>query len=132
MIEHLQLALTLAYEVQAHMEASYSETRNVEAVVREYFADAPTMIEVARCESTFRQFDEKGHVLKGIKNPKDKGTFQINETYHLADSQKLGFDIETLEGNLGYARHLYETQGLKPWGASKPCWSKPQGEKAVA
>jgi hypothetical protein len=80
------------------------------------------LIDVARCESQYRQFDENGNVLRGKVNSKDVGAFQINEKYHLETSQKLGIDIYTLEGNIAYARYLYETQGSKPWSASSPCW----------
>lgn len=95
---------------------------NTEEHIRQYFADVPIMIDVARCESQFRQFDEHGNVLRGVVNSKDVGAFQVNEKYHLETSHKLGLDIHTLEGNMAYARYLYDTQGTKPWVYSKPCW----------
>lgn len=82
------------------------------------------MIAIASCESEFRQWGSDGKVLTGRENSADKGVFQINTYYHLEDSQKMGFDITTLEGNMAYARHLYETQGTAPWNWSKPRWSK--------
>jgi hypothetical protein len=88
------------------------------------FGENSPMIHVAYCESTHRQFNKDGTVLKGIVNNKDIGIFQINEYYHLETAQKLGIDIYTLEGNVEYAKFLYDTQGLKPWVWSKPCWSK--------
>lgn len=93
-----------------------------ESTVRTYFADAPIMIEVARCESRFRHYDANGDVMRGIVNALDRGVMQINEHYHLETATKLGYDIHTLEGNLAYARHLYETQGTRPWISSSPCW----------
>lgn len=92
--------------------------------VQEYFKDEPIMIEVARCESQFRQFDKNGMVLRGIVNDQDVGIMQINEKYHLSASKSLGYDIYSLEGNLAYARHIYERQGAAPWVSSSPCWSK--------
>lgn len=80
------------------------------------------MREIARCESSMRQFNKDGTVLRGHVNPKDVGMFQINEYYHLKDSQRLGYNIYTLEGNIGYAKHLVETQGYRPWSASQACW----------
>lgn len=80
---------------------------------------------IAWCESKNRQFDENGAVLRGKVNPLDTGYFQLNKKYHLADSIRLGMDIETLEGNKAYAQHLYETQGTTPWNWSKPCWGDP-------
>jgi hypothetical protein len=48
---------------------------------------------------------------------------QINEKYHLETSRELGFNIHTLEGNMAYARYLYEKQGARPWLASSHCWA---------
>ena len=76
---------------------------------------------IAQCESSMRQFNPDGSVLRGRVNPKDVGLFQINEYYHLADSIRLGYDIYTLEGNIGYAEHLVETQGFRPWIHSNNC-----------
>ena len=86
---------------------------------------ANVMKKIAWCESHNRQFDETGAVLRGVVNPLDTGYFQLNKKYHLADSIRLGMDIETLEGNKAYGQHLYETQGTTPWNWSKPCWSDP-------
>ena len=96
----------------------------VEQYVRNYFSDIPVMIEIARCESRFRQHDKNGDVLRGQENNLDRGVMQINEYYHNNDSEKLGYDIMTLEGNTAYARHLFEKKGVKPWKSSSPCWAK--------
>jgi hypothetical protein len=103
------------------------EPTTVEKTVNEYFKDTPILSKVAFCESRYRQFNAEGQVLRGVVNPKDVGVFQINEDYHLADSLKLGIDIYTLEGNLAYAKHLYETKGVSPWVHSSKCWSKGEG-----
>lgn len=99
----------------------------VEAIVREYFADAPIMAEIARCESGFRQHDEHGNVLKGKITPADTGVFQINLKAHPEAKGK----VETLEGNLAYARKLYEAQGVRPWYSSIKCWHDEGGKAAV-
>lgn len=91
--------------------------------VEHYFADAPVMARVAYCESKFIQFNEDGSVLRGQVTPADVGVMQINEGYHLETSQELGYDIHTLEGNLEYARYLYEKKGVQPWSASRRCWA---------
>lgn len=96
---------------------------DTEAAVREYFSDIPIMIQVARCESTFRHTLEDGSVLKGKVDSRDTGVMQINTYYHGATATKLGLDLENLEDNMAYARHLYEQQGTQPWSASAPCWS---------
>lgn len=100
------------------------KTITVEEYVRNYFSDIPVMIEVAKCESRFRQHDKNGEVLRGEKNNLDRGVMQINEFYHNEDSVKLGYDILSLEGNTAYARYLFEKYGVKPWKSSFPCWGK--------
>lgn len=79
------------------------------------------MIEIAKCESHLRQWVD-GKVLAGIVNPKDRGLFQLNAFYHKEAALKMGLDIETAEGNIAYAKHLYENEGTRPWDASKKCW----------
>ncbi|MES2623516.1 MAG: hypothetical protein V4576_03870 [Patescibacteria group bacterium] len=97
---------------------------DVGSSVKEYFKDAPIMAKVAYCESTYTQFSAPGIVHRGVVNSKDVGIFQINEKYHLKHSKDLGIDIYSVDGNMAYARILYEEQGLQPWSASKPCWGK--------
>ena len=94
----------------------------VEEVVKDYFKDIPVLAKVAQCESEFRQFDKNGDVLRGKVNQFDVGVMQINELYHLDRSKKKDMDIYTLQGNLEYARALYNDSGTAPWDSSKPCW----------
>ena len=94
----------------------------VEKLVREEFFDIPVLIEIARCESQYRQFNPDGSVLRGIINPLDVGVMQVNEHYHLEASEHLNIDIYTLKGNMDYSRVLYEQSGTTPWNASKECW----------
>lgn len=98
--------------------AVVSTTQTTEDKVRSYFSDIPVMTEIARCESQFTQY-ENGHALKGKITPADTGVFQINETYH---PDAIG-EVETLDGNLAYARKLYEAHGTRDWLASSACWS---------
>lgn len=99
-------------------------TGNVEAIVREYFKDIPVMAQVARCESTFRHTLTDGSVLRGHVDSDDLGVMQINLRYHAAKAQELGIDLYDIEGNLEYARYLYEKKGTQPWNASAPCWNR--------
>lgn len=99
-------------------------TTSVKAFLKQEFKDAPVMVDIASCESYYRQFDKNGNALRGIVNNKDVGVFMINEIYHLERAKKLGIDINTFEGNVKFARLLYQEQGTKPWN-----WSKyPQGK----
>ena len=98
-------------------------SKDINAITRAYFKKTPVLAEIARCESEFRQFSSAGVVLRGRVNSADVGVMQINEKYHLKTAQELGMDIYSLEGNMKYARHLYETQGVSPWKYSKDCWN---------
>lgn len=97
---------------------------DTEEVVRSYFEDIPVMIEVARCESTFRHELADGSILQGRVDPADTGVMQINKRYHLETAVAMELDLDDLYNNMAYARHLYETQGTQPWSASMPCWGK--------
>ncbi|MEK7551932.1 MAG: hypothetical protein AAB534_00800 [Patescibacteria group bacterium] len=101
---------------------SEKTVQSTEEIVKNYFADAPIMVEIARCESTFRQINSKGEVLRGVVNSRDVGVMQINERFHGDTAEKMNVDIYSIDGNLEYARHLYEKQGTKPWKASEKCW----------
>ena len=104
-----------------------------EEYVRQYFSDIPIMIQIAKCESTFRQLDQDGDIHRGVTNPADVGVMQINEFYHLDTAQKKKYNIYTVEGNTAYARDLYQRQGTGPWSSSKACWGKYQvSDKALA
>lgn len=110
--------------IEANSVEVAATTATTEEQVRAYFSETPILAEVARCESHFRQFDENGQVLRGKVNAQDVGVMQINEHYHLKTAQQLGLDIHTLEGNMAYAKYLYDTQGTRPWNYSSACWSK--------
>jgi len=117
---------------ESNVDETYSEIseqvelkqpKTTEEIIAERFAETPILKKIAFCESRNRQIDSiTGKALRGTVNSQDIGLMQINEKYHLSDSQKLGFDIYTLEGNIDYAQHLYKTQGVRPWIHSSPCW----------
>jgi len=94
----------------------------LENYVRAYFVETPILAEVARCESGFRQVGSDGKTLRGEVNKSDVGLMQVNEYYHGEKAETLGFDLETVNGNLAYAKYLYEKEGTKPWNASQKCW----------
>jgi len=105
---------------------SFAESPTIEEYVREYFEEMPVLATVAWCESRYRQFTPEGDIFRGEINRADVGVMQINEYYHLKTAKKLELNIHSLEGNLAYAKYLYEKQGVAPWVHSKKCWS--QGE----
>lgn len=97
---------------------------NTEAIVRDYFKDIPVMIQVARCESHFRHTLADGSILRGVVDSADTGVMQINKRYHQTAAINLGLNLDDIYGNMAYARHLYEKQGVQPWSASAPCWGQ--------
>lgn len=122
-------AATVATAIQPESPTSESvksavlqDRKLVEKYLREEYADTPILVEIARCESTFSQFDKNGNVVRGIVNSADVGVMQINEKYHLETAKKMGIDLYTIEGNVKYAKHLYKEQGAAPWKASQKCW----------
>lgn len=104
-------------------ELQYLSPIAVEAEVREYFADTPVMIEIARCESKFRQYTDGGSVLRGGSGSGMIGVFQFFESIHTGAAADLGYDLTSLDGNLAYAKHIYDTQGTTPWNSAKSCWN---------
>ena len=124
-------AVSSPYAVASATPAMAEQTaRSVQQFARTYFADIPIMIDIARCESKFRQFDADGNVLRGKVNTGDIGLMQINEGYHAEAAAKLGVDINTIEGNAAYARYLYEREGTQPWISSSKCWGKNKNDAA--
>jgi len=94
---------------------------NAEQQVRAFFAGDPVMAAIAQCESKFTQFNPSGSVLHGGTGHRMIGIFQIN-AIHRKVAKALGWDINTIEGNLAYAEHLFEQEGTTPWLSSASCW----------
>lgn len=119
----------LEREASTTLTINASETNNpekMEEYLKQEFAETPLLVEIARCESNFHQFDKDGNVVRGIKNSSDVGVMQINEHYHDDAAVKLGYDLHTVEGNVAYAKYLYDREGSRPWNASSKCWSVSQ------
>lgn len=100
-----------------------TQLTDTEEAVRSYFSDIPVMIQIARCESTFRHTLSDGTVLRGKVDSADTGVMQINLRYHGDTAEDLGLNLLDLHDNMAYARDLYEKQGTRPWAASAPCWA---------
>lgn len=118
-------------EITSDAYQPITDPANVKRFVQDYFSDIPVMQKIAECESHFRQFGSNGAVKRGEKNHYDVGVMQINELYHSEDASELGINIYTIDGNVAFARHLYERFGTKPWNSSSACWNK-SGDLAVA
>jgi len=94
----------------------------VEAQVRNFFKDTPVLIAIAKCESEYRQHKYKGVVLTNEQGSSATGVMQIMASYHQDTAANLGHDIQTTQGNMAYAYHLYNERGTQPWDASRNCW----------
>ena len=116
------LPIAIAFFIFSTTNVDVEILKNIEAIQR-YFPDSVElqnrMIATAKCESGIMQ-KENGKVIEN-KVTKDYGILQVNAHYHKEDAKKLGHDINTLIGNLGYSRFLYDTRGFTPWSASKKC-----------
>lgn len=105
-------------------QAWVGESReSIEAKVRATFSEAPVMVEVARCESTFRQLNDAGGVFRGGTGGGYLGIFQIGESLHKDVALQKGFDILTVDGNIGYAKYMYDREGTRPWIGCVPSGS---------
>ena len=89
----------------------------LEEVIREELGE--DFVRIAKCESGMRQFNEDGSVL--ISQTSDKGIFQINKV-HWEQAKKLGYNIDTVKGNIGYAKYLKDKNGTSDWYMSRHCW----------
>lgn len=111
-------------EVKVEDYQPITDSKNVEKFVNDYFADIPILTKIAKCESRYRHLNSSGKVLRGDENSFDRGVMQINILYHAETAKKLGLDIHDLNGNVRYARYLYEKEGAKPWMSSSACWAE--------
>ena len=119
------LAAPQAEQATSTTGSPLNDPRHIEAYIQAQYADEPILVDIARCESTFRQFDPDGKVIRGSVDPQDVGVMQINEKYHADEAAKLGYDIYTVEGNVAFAKYLYAKEGAEPWMSSSKCWSAP-------
>lgn len=111
-------------QVESEDYLPITDSKNVEAFVKDYFADIPILAKIAQCESRNRHYNTKGGVLRGEKNTYDRGVMQINILYHEETAREMGLDLHDIDDNVAYARYLYEKFGAKPWKSSSPCWGK--------
>lgn len=87
------------------------------------FGSEHPLLAVADCESGMRQYNNDGTLLVNpAPNSSASGIFQILTITHGPEARRLGLDLTTPEGNMEFAEHLYERNGLRDWNESKSCW----------
>lgn len=121
-IDNNSTALISSFYMTASKLSEQTDNEDIPRLVKTYYAKYPVLAEIAFCESTMRQYDDNGNVLRGKVDSADVGIMQINQRYHAEKAKELGYDLMTPEGNLGFALYLYKAQGSRPWNASKSCW----------
>lgn len=105
-------------------EVTNVKKKTVKEMVEDEFGVGHIMVEVARCESGWRQFKEDGSVLMSHYGTDDAGVFQINKV-HLPELKLLNLDRNKTLDNIAFARVLYDRNGLRDWEASRvTCWGK--------
>lgn len=128
--EIARVAATDPKETKSEDYGLMTDPKNVERFVNDYFSDLPQLKKIAFCESSYKHFNSDGSVRRGKVNKYDVGVLQINELYHAKEANSLGIDLETIDGNVAFARRLYEREGSRPWNSSAPCWDK-TGDLAI-
>lgn len=109
-----------------------------------YFADDSVMADISGSESEFHHWSptidrdtfvvDSSDTCKGVLTNRNKdgstdfGVMQIN-SIHANRAMEMGHDICTLEGNLAFARVLYESEGTTPWNSSKARWATTSKER---
>lgn len=109
--------------VHAQDDSKDDPNADIQKAVQHEFSDIPVMVSIARCESSYRQYDQDGSALRGGYGWM-VGVYQIDTHIHGARARQMGMNIGTVKGNLAYARYLYLKDGTAPWLASSACWSK--------
>lgn len=100
------------------------EVKDTEQLLIDRFGENHIMIKIASCESSLEHLKEDGTVITGHVDKDDTGLFQINLRFHQETAESMGLNVFEVNDNIAYASYLYETQGTKPWNASKSCWNK--------
>lgn len=90
----------------------------IKGYLHEHFDE--DMIRTFKCESGLRQWDGNGNVL--ISHTNDKGVTQINLKTWQKEADKLGYNLDTVYGNVEMAKHILEVQGKSSW----VCYNKQQ------
>jgi hypothetical protein len=115
----IQMLIASLFSTDASAQPSKQEMKEL---VRRYFPGAPIMVRVAECESGLRHTTKSGALVRSARNA--VGLMQLHEPAHKRTALSKGIDIETLSGNLEWARRIYLKEGLRPWNPSRSCWGR--------
>lgn len=87
----------------------------IEEKIAYYFPEeTEIMINVFKCESGLRQFDDHGKTI--ISPTNDSGIAQINIATWDKQAKKMDLNyMDSVNDNLKMARHIYDVQGKSAW-----------------
>lgn len=126
---HTSVSAPLDYVEAAAEESNPVELPEVgERDESPHIALDPVLVPVCSCESTGspynepQQYTSDGSLVRGHITPSDWGMCQISTRYWLEESQELGYDLTTEDGNIRMANHIYQNYGIEHWNASRRCW----------
>lgn len=104
-----------AHEYEIHEVIVYRRPRTIEDKIRRAFPEIPDlMVEIARCESGLRQFDDNGNYI--ASHTSDSGLLQINDFYWAEKAEELGLNYKwNVEDNIAMARHIFDVAGVESW-----------------
>lgn len=119
----MKIATPEPKEIKSEDYQPITNQANVKRFIEDYFRDTPVLQKIAFCESSFRHYNPDGSLRLGKVNKHDLGVMQINELYHEEEATALGYDLKSIDGNVAFARHLYEREGSRPWNSSAKCWN---------
>lgn len=88
--------------------------------IESIFGKDSEMLQIADCESSTRQFSASGEVLRGGSGNKYIGIFQIGEFWK-QKAESMGMDIYTIDGNIAFAKFLYDEEIIK---RGEPLWTQ--------
>jgi hypothetical protein len=94
-------------------------------VIGEFPSDT-IMWSVVACETGFRHSNADGSVIVN-SGSSATGLTQIMKSIHGADATKLGYNIDSVAGNISYAKMLRTRNGYLDWTPSEHCWNKAYG-----
>lgn len=99
----------------------YSQNEGIKALIEKEFALYPKLIKVVKCESRYRQFNEKKNYIPLVSKTSDVGVMQVNQI-HWPRAKKLGLDIfNSVEDNIAMGKIILKEQGLGAWYAPEHC-----------
>ncbi len=118
-MKHITLTLILLIALTSPTHIVYQANHEVVLI-------DDVLHQIAICESD-NIHEINGEVIRGKKDPRDIGKWQINLYFHEQTALAMNLDLFKEKDNLTYARYLYKKYGAKPWSKSydeqtNTCW----------